>query len=286
MPEHGLLDGASIRRIAAELELRPTKQRGQNFVIDPNTVRRIVALSGVRKGDVVLEIGPGLGSLTLGLLEAGCEVTAVEIDERLAQRLSQTVAQRSSGAEQRLRVIAADALKVTELAGPAPNAVVANLPYNVSVPVLLHVLAGWESIGSGLVMVQLEVADRLAAKAGSKTYGAPSAKLAWYAEAVKVATVPPKVFWPVPNVDSGLVRLTRRAAPATSVTRMDVFAVIDAAFAQRRKMLRSVLSGLAGSSALAEAALTAAGVDPTARGETLDIAGFVAIAASLKRQLG
>ncbi|MDO4784871.1 MAG: 16S rRNA (adenine(1518)-N(6)/adenine(1519)-N(6))-dimethyltransferase RsmA, partial [Propionibacteriaceae bacterium] len=227
MSERGLLTGSSVRRIAAELDLRPTKQRGQNFVIDPNTVRRIVSLAGVGEGDVVLEVGPGLGSLTLGLLEAGCEVTAIEIDERLAGRLTQTVAERLPGAQSRLRVLAQDALKVNELPGPDPTALVANLPYNVSVPVLLHALARWDSIASGLVMVQLEVADRLAARPGSKVYGAPSAKLAWYASAARVATVPPKVFWPVPNVDSGLVRLARRPAPATTATREEVFAVID-----------------------------------------------------------
>lgn len=281
MPEAGLLTGASVRRIAAELDLRPTKQRGQNFVVDPNTVRRIVSLAGVGEGDVVLEIGPGLGSLTLGLLEAGCEVTAVEIDQRLAGRLPVTVAERLPGAQDRLRVVSEDALKVSELPGPSPTALVANLPYNVSVPVLLHVLARWDSIASGLVMVQLEVADRLAAKPGSKVYGVPSAKVAWYAVATRVATVPPKVFWPVPNVDSGLVRLTRCPAPATPASREQTFAVIDAAFAQRRKMLRAALAGIAGSSAAAEAALVAAGVDATARGETLNVADFAAIAARL-----
>lgn len=285
MPEIGLLDPASVRRIAAELDLRPTKQRGQNFVVDPNTVRRIVALSGVGEGDVVLEIGPGLGSLTLGLLEAGCEVTAVEIDERLAGRLVQTVAERLPGADERLRVIAADALKVSRLPGPPPTAVVANLPYNVSVPVLLHVLELFDTISSGLVMVQLEVADRLAAKPGGKVYGVPSAKVAWYADAVRVGTVPPTVFWPVPNVDSGLVRLTRyvgASVPARSeAERRATFAVIDAAFAQRRKMLRAALAGIAGSSSAAEAALVAAGVEPTARGETLDVWQFAAIAVQL-----
>jgi len=277
----GLLDPRTLRSIAAELNLRPTKQRGQNFVHDANTVRRIVAASGVTPDDVVLEIGPGLGSLTLGLLEAGAQVTAIEIDAALAARLPRTVAQRLPGASERLRVVEADALEVTELPGPPPTTAVANLPYNVSVPVLLHVLAGWESIARGLVMVQLEVADRLVAGPGSRTYGVPSVKLAWYASSARVGTVPPTVFWPVPNVESGLVSLTRREPPVTSAAREDVFRVIDAAFGQRRKMVRGALAGLFGSSADAVAALEASGVDPQARGEVLDVADFARIAEQL-----
>ncbi len=277
----GLLDPRTLRSLAAELNLRPTKQRGQNFVHDANTVRRIVAASGVTPDDVVLEIGPGLGSLTLGLLEAGAQVTAIEIDTALASRLPRTVAQRLPEASGRLRVIEADALAVTELPGPAPTAVVANLPYNVSVPVLLHVLARWESAARGLVMVQLEVADRLVAPPGSRTYGVPSVKLAWYAASARVGTVPPTVFWPVPNVESGLVSLTRREPPATSAARDDVFRVIDAAFGQRRKMLRGALAGLFGSSADAAAALEASGVDPQARGEVLGVTDFARIAERL-----
>ena len=282
MPELGLLDPASVRRIAAEMDLRPTKQRGQNFVVDPNTVRRIVALSGVTADDVVLEIGPGLGSLTLGLLEAGARVVAVEIEDRLAQRLHRTVRERmGEDAAGRLEVVAADALQVDALPGPAPTALVANLPYNVSVPVLLRMLELFPGWRTGLVMVQLEVADRLVAPPGSRVYGVPSAKVAWYAEATRVGTVPPKVFWPVPNVDSGLVRITRRPAPATTASREDTFRVIAAAFSQRRKMLRAALAGPAGSSAAASAAIEAAGVDPQLRGEMLEVGAFAAIAERL-----
>jgi 16S rRNA (adenine1518-N6/adenine1519-N6)-dimethyltransferase len=276
-----LLDPRTIRELAAELDLRPTKQRGQNFVHDANTVRRIVAAAGVGAADVVLEIGPGLGSLTLGLLEVAEQVVAIEIETSLAERLPRTVAARLPGRADRLRVIEADALTVAELADPQPTAVVANLPYNVSVPVLLHVLAHFPGINSGLVMVQSEVADRLVAPPGSKTYGVPSAKLAWYCSARRVGSVPPTVFWPVPNVDSGLVSLTRREPPVTTATRAEVFAVVDMAFGQRRKMLRSALAPLFGSSAQAETALSAVGVDPQARGEVLAITDFAKIAETL-----
>ncbi len=281
MAEVGLLDGRSIRTLADELGLRPSKQRGQNFVTDPNTVRRIVALAGVGPDDVVIEVGPGIGSLTLGLLEAGARVIAVEIEPALAARLTRTVAARLPGAEDRLDVIEADALRISELPDPAPTKVVANLPYNVSVPVLLHLAETFPSWTTALVMVQLEVADRLVAPPGSKTYGVPSAKLAWWASAQRVGTVPPTVFWPVPNVDSGLVALTRREPPVTTVTRKQVFAVIDAAFNQRRKMLRAALAGTVGSSAAAADVLVAAGVDPQARGETLRIGDFARIAEAL-----
>jgi len=273
-----LLDPRTIRELAAALELRPTKQRGQNFVHDANTVRRIVAAAGVGPEDVVLEIGPGLGSLTLGLLEVAAEVIAVEIEASLAAQLPITVGDRLAARADRLRVIEADALTVSRLADPQPTAVVANLPYNVSVPVLLHVLAHFEAITSGLVMVQSEVADRLVAPPGSKTYGVPSAKLAWYCAAKRVGSVPPTVFWPVPNVDSGLVAMTRREPPVTTASRAQVFAVVDMAFGQRRKMLRSALAPLFGSSANAAAALPDAGVDPQARGEVLGIADFARIA--------
>ena len=246
---HGLLDPRTIRELAAELDLRPTKQRGQNFVHDANTVRRIVAASGVSAADVVLEIGPGLGSLTLGLLEVAEAVVAIEIERSLAERLPRTVAERMPERAARLRVIEGDALAVDVLPDPQPTAVVANLPYNVSVPVLLHVLARFPTITHGLVMVQAEVADRLVAPPGSKTYGIPSVKLAWYCSARRVGSVPPTVFWPVPNVDSGLVEILRREPPATTASRRQVFAVVDTAFAQRRKMLRAALSGVFGSSA-------------------------------------
>lgn len=278
----GLLDPTSVRAIAAELGLRPTKQRGQNFVIDANTVRRIVSLAGVRADDVALEIGPGLGSLTLGLLAAGRSVTAVEIEPALARRLPRTVTQRlGADAASRLHVVEADALGVNELPDPQPSVVVANLPYNVSVPVVLHLLARFPSWDRGLVMVQAEVADRLVAPPGSRTYGVPSVKLAWYAQAHRVGSVGAAVFWPAPNVESGLVAIARREPPATSASRQATFRVIDAAFAQRRKMLRSALAGVFGSSAGASTALTAAGVDPQARGEVVDVLAFARIAEQL-----
>lgn len=278
MSADGLLDARSVRELAAKLELRPTKQRGQNFVIDGNTVRRIVKAAELSGDDVALEIGPGLGSLSLGLLEVARHVTVVEIEDSLAAQLPLTVAERMPGRADRLDVVHADALRVTELPGPAPTTVVANLPYNVSVPVLLHLLATFPSLQRGLVMVQLEVADRLVATPGSKTYGVPSVKLAWWCEARRVGTVPPSVFWPVPNVDSGLVRMVRRDPPPTTATREQVFTVIDLAFAQRRKMLRAALSGLCGSSAAASAVLERAGVDPQARGESLLVQDFARIA--------
>nr|WP_232531449.1 16S rRNA (adenine(1518)-N(6)/adenine(1519)-N(6))-dimethyltransferase RsmA [Microlunatus antarcticus] len=260
--------------------MRPTKQRGQNFVVDANTVRRIVAISGVGPADVVLEVGPGLGSLTLGLLEVADRVVAVEIDELLAGELPRTAAERLPDRSDRLDVVVADAMRVTEL--PAvPTAVVANLPYNVAVPVLLHLLATFDGWRRGLVMVQAEVARRICAPPGSKIYGVPSVKAAWYGEATWAGSVPPTVFWPVPNVDSGLVALVRRDPPPTTATREQVFAVVDAAFGQRRKMLRSALAGLAGSSAAAAEALEAAGVDPQARGEVLDVTAFARIAERL-----
>ncbi|WP_316669200.1 16S rRNA (adenine(1518)-N(6)/adenine(1519)-N(6))-dimethyltransferase RsmA [uncultured Propionibacterium sp.] len=276
-----LLDPRSIREYAGRIGLRPTKALGQNFVVDANTVRRIVALGGVTGGDTVLEIGPGLGSLTLGLLGTGASVTAVEIDPRLAGLLPATVAAHQPGAADRLRIVCSDALDLAAVPGPAPTRLVANLPYGVSVPVLLHMLELSRSWRAGLVMVQLEVADRLVAAPGSRAYGVPSAKLAWYGTARRVGTVPPGVFWPVPKVDSGLVGITRHGPPATSATRGQVFAVVDAAFSQRRKMLRTALSGLAGGPAAASAAVEAAGLDPTTRGERLGIGDFAAVAERL-----
>jgi 16S rRNA (adenine1518-N6/adenine1519-N6)-dimethyltransferase len=273
----GLLDPTAIRELARQLDLRPSKQRGQNFVTDSNTVRRIVAASGVTADDIVLEIGPGLGSLTLGLLQAARRVIAIEIDDLLAAQLPRTVAVWLPERAGALTVINADALRVDALPEP-PTTLVANLPYNVAVPVLLHMLATFDSWNTGLVMVQAEVADRLAAKPGSKTYGVPSIKVAWYGAAARVGTASPTVFWPVPNVESGLVAIERREPPKTSATRDQVFAVIDAAFGQRRKMLRSALAGLAGSPATASAAVAAAGLDPKARGETLDVTDFARIA--------
>lgn len=278
----GLLDPSAVRELASQLGLRPTKQRGQNFVTDANTIRRIVAAARVTEDDIVLEVGPGLGSLTLGLLETAGRVIAIEIDDVLAAQLPRTVAARLPGRSTALTVINADALRVDKVP-EVPTAVVANLPYNVSVPVLLHLLATFDSWDRGLVMVQAEVADRLAARPGSKIYGVPSVKVAWYAAAIRVGTVSPTVFWPVPNVESGLVAINRRPQPETTATRDQVFAVVDAAFAQRRKMLRSALAGLAGSSAAATAALTAAEVDPQARGETLDVTDFARLAEQLFR---
>ena len=276
-----LLGPAEVRLLAEELQLRPTKQRGQNFVIDANTVRRIVRESGVGADDVVVEVGPGLGSLTLALLEVGARVVAIEVDERLAHRLPRTVAERAPEAAERLVVMAADALRVTELPGPPPTALVANLPYNVSVPVLVHLLTLLPSLERGLVMVQAEVADRLAASPGSKVYGIPSVKAAWFADVRRAGSVGRQVFWPAPNVDSGLVAWTRREPPATSATREQVFAVIDAAFAQRRKGLRGALRNLAGSADRAEEALRGAGIDPLARGESLTVEDFARIAETM-----
>ncbi|MEV6597423.1 16S rRNA (adenine(1518)-N(6)/adenine(1519)-N(6))-dimethyltransferase RsmA [Actinoplanes sp. NPDC051346] len=273
-----LLGPAEIRELAARLGVAPTKKLGQNFVHDPNTVRRIVAAAGLTDADVVLEVGPGLGSLTLGLLGAAAHVHAVEIDPVLAAALTATVQERADA--QKLSVHPADALKVTaDLFHPAPTMLVANLPYNVAVPVVLHLLAALPTLRGGLVMVQKEVADRLVAGPGSKIYGVPSVKLAWYGESRAAGRVPPAVFWPVPNVDSGLVAFTRREQ-AFDVPRGVVFQVIDAAFAQRRKTLRAALAGWAGGAGAAEEILVAAGVDPQARGESLTVREFAALAAA------
>lgn len=277
-----LLGPAEIRELAGRLGVRPTKTLGQNFVHDAGTVRKIVRTAGIEPGTRVVEVGPGLGSLTLGLLEAGADVVAVEIDRLLAGELPTTVARLAPDALDRLEVVTADALEVTELPGRAPTALVANLPYNVAVPVLLTFLERFDSLERVLVMVQAEVADRLAAGPGSRVYGVPSVKAAWYSRAHRAGTIGRSVFWPVPNVDSALVSLDRREPPATDATREEVFAVVDAAFAQRRKMLRSALAGLAGSAAAAETALRAAGVDPGARGERVDVVGFARIAEALR----
>jgi len=274
----GLLGPADVRALAGRLGLRPSKSRGQNFVVDGNTVRKVVARSGIGRDDVVVEVGPGLGSLTLGLLDVGAHVVAVEIDARLGDELARTVAERRPDRVKQLLVVVDDALQVTQLPGPAPTALVANLPYNVAVPVLLTFLERFASIRTALVMVQAEVADRLAAPPGSRTYGAPSAKAAWYAEVSRAGAVGRTVFWPVPNVDSALVRLVRRDPPPCSSTREEVFSVVEAAFAQRRKTLRAALAGWAGSPAAAEQLVRAAGLDPGARGERLDITDFGRIA--------
>ncbi|MDQ6688857.1 MAG: 16S rRNA (adenine(1518)-N(6)/adenine(1519)-N(6))-dimethyltransferase RsmA [Actinomycetota bacterium] len=276
-----LLGPAEVRSLAAGLGLRPSKQRGQNFVIDANTVRRVVRASGVTDADVVLEVGPGLGSLTLGLLEVAAAVVAVEVDPVLAAALPATVAEYAPDYSERFVVVAADALRINRLSGPAPTALVANLPYNVSVPVLLHLMELLPSLEHGLVMVQSEVADRLAAGPGSRVYGIPSVKAAWFADVRRAGSVGRNVFWPAPNVDSALVSWRRREPPATRATRAQVFAVVDAAFGQRRKALRSALRPLAGSAEVADAALARASVDPMTRGEQLGLADFARIAEAL-----
>ncbi|WP_249203994.1 16S rRNA (adenine(1518)-N(6)/adenine(1519)-N(6))-dimethyltransferase RsmA [Brevibacterium sp. SMBL_HHYL_HB1] len=298
-----LLTARDIREIAADIGLRPTKQKGQNFVIDPNTVRSIVTAAGLEDAANVVEIGPGLGSLTLGLLEAGHCVTAVEIDELLAARLPHTV-ERFAGTEAadrdpetgteaadradrtaRFSLVGADALKVTELPAPVsggeanrPDALVANLPYNVAVPVLLHFLETFPSLKTVLVMVQLEVADRLAAAPGSRTYGVPSVKAQWYGDVRLAGRIGKNVFWPAPNIDSGLVRIDVTRTDRDPVQRRRLFSLVDAAFAQRRKTLRAALSGWAGSAQRAEELLLAAGLDPKVRGEALTVADFERLA--------
>jgi 16S rRNA (adenine1518-N6/adenine1519-N6)-dimethyltransferase len=288
-PRVRLLGAGDVRELAGRLGVRPAKRLGQNFVVEPGTVRRIASLAALRPDDVVLEVGPGLGSLTLALLEAGpAGILAVEIDPVLANELPQTIASRAPGLAGRVTVLNADALRVTEaspgeLAGGPPTALVANLPYNVAVPVLLHLLAVLSSLQRGLVMVQAEVADRMCAGPGSRVYGAPSVKLAWFAAARPAGPVPRTVFWPMPNVDSRLVAFTRHDPPATTASRAEVFAVIDAAFRQRRKTLRAALSGWAGSAPEAERLLRAADIDPGARGESLGVGEFARLAAAQRR---
>ncbi len=274
-----LLGPSEVRDLAKRLDLRPTKQRGQNFVIDANTVRRIVRVADLEGSDRVLEIGPGLGSLTLGLLGKVDSVVAVEIEHTLAQELPRTVGSRAPDLAHRLTVVEADALRIKALPGPPPTALVANLPYNIAVPVLLHLWELVPSLRRTLVMVQAEVADRLAADPGSRVYGVPSVKARWYGEVRRAGAVGRTVFWPAPNVDSGLVSVDHGAPPASDVGRAAVFSVVDAAFAQRRKTLRAALSGWAGSAAAAELALRAAGIDPGLRGEQLSVGQFAALAA-------
>lgn len=278
-----LLGPTDVRNLADSLNTTPTKKWGQNFVVDAGTVRRIVRIAGVTAEDHVVEVGPGLGSLTLALLETGARVTAVEIDPVLAAALADTVAQRAPEYAENLTVVAADAMTISDLASP-PTALVANLPYNVSVPVILHFLETFDSLQRILVMVQSEVADRLAAPPGSRTYGIPSAKAAWYSSVRRAGNVGRAVFWPVPRVDSALVLMERRVVPQTLVSREQVFAVIDAAFAHRRKGLRGSLAIVAGSNTKAEEVLVALDIAPLTRGEALGIDDFVRIAEELARR--
>ena len=277
-----LLGPAEVRDLAEMLGVNPTKKLGQNFVIDANTVRRIVKTAGVQAGETVVEVGPGLGSLTLGLTEAGATVVAVEIDGRLAEQLPLTVELMQPGAP--LTVVTADALRIAQLPGD-PSRLVANLPYNVSVPVLLHLLEHFASIRAGLIMVQAEVGERLAAPPGSKVYGSPSVKSAWYGDFRVAGKVSRQVFWPVPNVDSILIGFERRGEQLESEElRLATFALVDAAFQQRRKMLRQALSEVLGDSATATVLMTEAGIDPTLRGEQLTVHDFLAVARVWQRR--
>ena len=275
----GLLGAAEIREIAARIGVNPTKKLGQNFVVDANTCRRIVKSADVLSTDTVLEIGPGLGSLTLALLEVAHEVVVIEIDSRLAAELPSTVERHGFNVD-RLTVLTEDAMVIDSLP-VAPTVLVANLPYNISVPVLLRFMEKFPTLRSGVVMVQSEVADRLVAKPGTKSYGSPSVKATWWAEMSAAGSVGRSVFWPVPNVDSSLVRFVRHVAAGDEALRLTTFAVIDAAFAQRRKMLRGALSELFGGSAQASEAISAVGVDPTVRGEALLLPEFIKIASQL-----
>lgn len=278
-----LLGPADVRRLAEEVGIRPTKKLGQNFVHDPNTVRRIVSTAGVSTEDVVLEVGPGLGSLTLGLLPAVRAVTAVEVDPALAELLPRTVAERAPSLCDQLRVVRADALRVLAADFPeAPTALVANLPYNVAVPVVLHLLTELPSLRHGLVMVQAEVADRLAASPGGRDYGVPSVKAAWFAKVRRAGSVPRGVFWPVPGVGSGLVSFSR-VDPPSSAPRAEVFRVVDQAFAQRRKTLRAALRNWAGSAGRAEELLREAGIDPASRGERLRVEDYARLVECARR---
>jgi len=281
MTIQGLLGGVEIREIANRIGVNPTKKLGQNFVVDANTCRRIVKTAGVEKSDIALEIGPGLGSLTLAMMEAAAEVIAIEIDPRLAEELPLT-AERHGFDINRLTIINRDAMENISLPKD-PTVLVANLPYNVSVPVLLGLLERIPTLRSGVVMVQTEVAERLAAKPGSKNYGSPSAKAAWWADVDLAGGVSRSIFWPIPNVDSSLVRFVRHQPLADEDMRRATFAIIDAAFAQRRKMLRGALTGLCGGNAEASAILEAAGIAPTARGEELLLPDFLAIARQLEQ---
>ncbi len=277
-----LLNATEIRELAAKIDLKPTKVWGQNFVIDANTVRSIVKHAGINPSDDVVEVGPGLGSLTLALLPASRSVTVIEIDPKLAALLPETVNKKAAEFATNLTVVQQDALTIKELA-ISPTALVANLPYNVSVPVIIHLLTQFPSIQKVLVMVQAEVADRLAATSGSKIYGVPSVKARWFGKVQKVATIGKNVFWPAPNIESALVLIERHKSPLAEISQTELFAAIDAAFGQRRKMLRSALNTWAAGNA--EKILIHAGIEPTLRGEELDVMDFVNIAKA-KREIG
>jgi 16S rRNA (adenine1518-N6/adenine1519-N6)-dimethyltransferase len=277
----GLLGASEIREIAERIGVKPTKKLGQNFVVDANTCRRIVKAAEVNESDVALEIGPGLGSLTLAMLEVAKSVVAIEIDERLADELPAT-ALRHGFSPDKLTVVTQDAMELSSLPID-PTVLVANLPYNVSVPVLLRFLEKFPTLRAGVVMVQSEVADRLIAKPNSKTYGSPSVKANWWADMSSAGTVGRSIFWPVPNVDSSLVRFIRHQPAGDEALRKATFRIIDAAFAQRRKMLRAALSDLCGGSAAASSVITAAGIDPTIRGEALELGDFIKIATTLNK---
>ena len=276
-----LLGAAEIREIAERIGLRPTKKLGQNFVVDANTCRKIVKSADVGPTDIALEIGPGLGSLTLAMLESASEVIAIEIDDRLAAELPET-AQRHGLDASNLTIINQDAMGITTLP-KEPTVLVANLPYNVSVPVLLRFLELFPTLRSGVVMVQSEVADRLVAKPNSKVYGSPSVKATWWADLSSAGTVSRSIFWPVPNVDSSLVRFVRHQSAGDEALRKATFKIIDAAFAQRRKMMRAALSDLCGGSAAASSIIEASGIDPTIRGESLQLSDFIKIAITLSK---
>ena len=276
-----LLGAAEIREIAERIGLRPTKKLGQNFVVDANTCRKIFKSADVGPTDIALEIGPGLGSLTLAMLESASEVIAIEIDERLAAELPET-AERHGFDSSKLTIINQDAMGITTLPKD-PTVLVANLPYNVSVPVLLRFLELFPTLRSGVVMVQSEVADRLVAKSNSKTYGSPSVKATWWADLTSAGTVSRSIFWPVPNVDSSLVRFVRHESAGDESLRKATFKIIDAAFAQRRKMMRAALSDLCGGSAAASSIIEASGIDPTIRGEALQLSDFIKITITLSK---
>jgi len=280
------LGAGAIRELAARVGIIPTKKLGQNFVIDPNTVRYIVEQSKIDSHSAVVEVGPGLGSLTLRLLEVAEHVSAIEIDPRLADQLPITVKERCPELLGKLSVLNQDAMQVEsgELI-PAPTALIANLPYNVAVPVLLHFLAEFPTLTSVLVMVQKEVADRLCAGPGSRTYGIPSVKIQWFGKAEAAGNIGKNVFWPAPNVDSGLVRI-HVTHPHSHIEedRREVFQVIDAAFAHRRKTLRAGLADFIGSAPLAEQVLIQADIDPGTRAETLELESFILLSGAIKAQ--